>query len=149
MYCPKCGNLNDEGAVFCKYCGAPMSGDNTISFEKLNKENSPVNQLQSEARRANTFGILSIVFGALGSIFCLIFAIMNITRINAVNRMNFFPKDVMEIDDYEAAKHKLYRGRRMSSIGLILFVIMSLISLIVTTVLAELGYDIYSILFPY
>ena len=145
MYCPKCGNLNDEGAVYCKYCGAPMSGDNTISFEKLNMSNSPVNQLKSEANRANTFGILSIVFGALGSILCLIFAIMNISRANAVNRMNFFPTDVMEIDDYEAAKNKLYRGRRMSVIGLILFIIMSLISLILTTVLAEMGYDIYSL----
>ena len=87
MYCPKCGNLNDEGAVYCKYCGAPMSGDNTISFEKLNMSNSPVNQLKSEANRANTFGILSIVFGALGSILCLIFAIMNANTTTATMMM--------------------------------------------------------------
>lgn len=146
MYCPKCGKSNDEGAVFCKYCGAPMSGDNTISFEKLNKGNSPISQLQAEANRATTFGILSIVFGALGSFLCIIFAIMNITRVNSVNYMNFFPKDVMEIDAYEAAKNKLNRGRKMSTIGLIIYAIMAIISLIMSFVLAELGFDIYSLL---
>ncbi len=146
MYCPKCGKLNDEGAVFCKHCGASMSQDNTISFDQLNNGNSPMGQLQAEARRATVFGILSIVFGALGGFLCLIFAFINISRVNAVNHMNFFPKDVMEIDAYEEAKHKLYRGRKMSVIGLIIFVVTSILSLILTAILAELGFDILSYL---
>jgi len=148
MYCPKCGKLNDEGAVFCKHCGASLSQDNTISFDQLNRGNSPMGQLQAEARRATTFGILSIVFGALGGLLCIIFAFMNISRVNAVNYMNFFPKDVMEIDAYEEAKRKLHKGRKMYIIGLIIFAVTSVLSLILTAILVELGFDIYSFL-PY
>ena len=149
MNCPKCGKENPEGSSFCLYCGNPMDVDTTISFETLNRSHSvrgPMQQLWAEANRAKTFGILSLVFSCLGGILGLIFAIMNITRVNSVNRLNFFPEDVMEIDEYEAAKKKLNGGRKMSVIGLIIFAGVTVISFIVTYILALNGIEVYTVL---
>ena len=75
-----------------------------------------------------------------------IFAIINLSRINSVNRLNFFPEDVMEIDEYEAAKKKLNGGRKMSVIGLIIFAAVTVISFVVTYILALNGIDVYAVL---
>ena len=149
MICPKCGKQNPEGSSFCLYCGSAMD-DTTISFETLNRSRTvargPMQQLWAEANRAKTFGILSLVFSCLGGILGLIFAIMNITRVNSVNRLNFFPEDVMEIDEYEAAKKKLNGGKRLSLIGLVIFGVVTVISFIVTYILALNGIDVYAVL---
>ena len=148
MICPKCGKQNPEGSSFCLYCGSAMD-DTTISFESLNRTRTvrgPMQQLWAEANRAKTFGILSLVFSCLGGILGLIFAIMNITRVNSVNRLNFFPEDVTEIDEYEAAKKKLNGGKRLSLIGLVIFGVVTVISFIVTYILALNGIDVYAAL---
>ena len=142
MYCPKCGNFNDEGATFCKYCGASLSSDNTISFEKLNRDNTPVKRLLSEARTTYVLGILSIVFCTLGGLIGIILAAFNLSKINALNNMNFFPNDNRELDDYERGKKKLYLSRKLSIIGLIIFAVSSVLQLILVYVLAELGINL-------
>ena len=147
MICPKCGKENPRGSSFCLNCGSPLEIDTTIDFENLKKGSplqSSVQQLQSEAKRAKVFGILSLVFSCLGGILGLIFAIINITRINSVNRMNFFPDDVMEIDAYEEAKARLNSAKRMSTIALIVFAVVTVLSFVLLSVLQSYGIDIYS-----
>ena len=149
MLCPKCGKENPIGASFCSHCGSPLDVDTTISFESLNRGNhapSPLDQLRSEANRANTFAILSLVFSCLGGLLGLIFAIININRISAVNRMNFFPDDVSELDAYEAYKRKLHRARKMTVIALIVFAAVTVITVVLTYILAYYGIDIYGML---
>lgn len=38
MYCPNCGKTVPEGAVFCEYCGAVISGKNANASPKLTSE---------------------------------------------------------------------------------------------------------------
>ena len=148
MICPKCGKQNPEGSSFCLHCGSAMD-DTTISFESLNRTRTvrgPMQQLWAEANRAKTFGVLSLVFSFVYSFLGLIFAIMNITRVNSVNRLNFFPDDVMEIDEYEAAKKKLNGGKRMSVISVFISFVSMVITLIVFYILPLYGIDVFSIL---
>ena len=148
MLCPKCGKENDDNAVFCRDCGAKLSEQNgTISFEQLSGGGfNSLDRLKSEANSAHLFGILSIVFCALGGFIGLIFAIITINKVNFLNSVNFLPKDVSYIDEYEAARAKVKRAGKMAKIALILFIITSIISLIVSYILTMNGIDIYSLM---
>lgn len=39
--CPKCGSENEPDAFFCKKCGAPLSSDNTQSFNQQAQNQAP------------------------------------------------------------------------------------------------------------
>lgn len=150
MYCPKCGKENQDSASFCIHCGNPLNVDTTMSFEKLRGGQppaaGPVQALQSEASRAKTFSILALVFCILGLIPGPIFAIINLSRINSVNRLNFFPTDMSELDEYEAAKSSLYKSRKRTILALILLAVSVIVETIIIYILAYNGIDIYEIL---
>lgn len=147
MFCPKCGKENDDNAVFCTHCGAKMSQDNTISFEQLNGGGvSGLDRLHAEAKSAYLFGILSIVFCALGGFLGLIFAIITINKVNHLNMINFMPKDLKYMDEYESSRAKIKTAGKMAKIALIIFIISSILQIILTTILQLNGIDIYSLM---
>ena len=149
MYCPKCGKENPEGASFCTNCGNPLNADTTMSFEKLRNNSATsgsLQALQSEAARAKTFSILALIFCILGLVPGPIFAIINLTRINNINRLNFFPDDMGELDAYEEAKDKLYKARKRTILALILLAVAVVLQFVIMSVLAYYGIDIYGIL---
>lgn len=79
MYCPKCGEQNDDGNKFCKSCGATLTQESPPS----RPEPVPVAVREVAATRTsglsvaalvlgiigifiNFLGILAIIFGAIG-----------------------------------------------------------------------------------
>lgn len=149
MYCPKCGKENQDSASFCIHCGNPLNADTTMSFEKLRNSSTPsgpLQVLQSEATRAKTFSILALIFCILGLVPGPIFAIINLSRINNINRLNFFPSDMNDLDAYDEAKSSLYKSRKRTILALILLAVSVLLQFVIMTVLAYNGIDIYEIL---
>ena len=153
MYCPKCGKENQDSASFCIHCGNPLNADTTMSFEKLRggdkgeaASSGSLQILQSEASRAKTFSILALIFCILGLVPGPIFAIINLSRINNMNRMNFFPKDMCDLDAYDEAKNTLYKSRKRTILALILLAVSVIIQTVIIYVLAYNGIDIYEIL---
>lgn len=66
-YCSKCGaELLDE-AIICPKCGCE-----TDSSKALKQQND----IEASEKKAKTFGILSLVFGALGGWLGLVFGII-------------------------------------------------------------------------
>lgn len=149
MFCPKCGKENDDNAVFCRYCGAKMSQDNTISFEQLNGGDNGFNslsRLESESKSVHLLSILAIIFCALGSFWGLIFAIITSNKVNALNTINFMPKDVKFIDEYEALREKVKKSGKLAKISYIVFIVATVIQLAVIAILQYNGIDVYSFL---
>ncbi len=152
MYCPKCGKENQDSASFCIHCGNPLNADTTMSFEKLRNSSTPsgpLQVLQSEATRAKTFSILALIFCFFGPGPGPIFAIINILRINNVNRLNFFPDDMNDLSTYEEAKSTLYTARKRTIIALIIFAISFVIQIAINITLAYYGTDLYTIMYEW
>ena len=148
MFCPKCGKENDDNAVFCKSCGAKLTQDDTISFEQLSGGGSTscLDRLKAEAKNAHLFGVLSIIFCALGGFLGLIFAIITVNKVNYLNTVNFMPKDVRYIDEYEQSRLKIKQAGRLAKIALIVFLISTVLQIVIATILRLNGIDIYTLI---
>lgn len=148
MLCPKCGKENDDNAVFCSSCGANLSQDNTISFEQLNGGaiDGGLERLKAEAKSAHLFGILSIIFCALGGFIGLIFAIVTVNKVNFLNTACTLPKDIKYIDEYEETRAKIKSAGKLAKIALIIFIISSILQIIISSILYANGIDIYSLM---
>ena len=76
MYCSKCGELNSDGAGFCKKCGAPL---NQAVVQQDYVPAAPPAAGQQPARTVQPtsgFSIASLVLGIIG--FAGIFAVLAI-----------------------------------------------------------------------
>ena len=99
MYCPKCGEKNEEGVKFCSKCGASL----TESKKGTNKKES------------EGLGVASIVIGIVSIIFAFIFNIWTI----------FIPIIGLILGIVnKALKHKKFAGIVLNTIAIILSIIM-------------------------
>lgn len=123
MYCPKCGREIQDNSVFCPFCNADLFNQNTISFDKLN---DGMDKLRKETKTVFILSIVSLVFfsGLIG----IFLAFWNISRIDALNRMDFFPTNVNDIDEYERLKKKLRTSKKLCIISMVLFALSAILS---------------------
>ena len=118
MICPNCGREINDNSVFCPFCNTDLLNKNAISFDQLN---DGMERLRKEAKKAFTISIVSLVFfsGFLG----IFLAIWNMSKIDALNRMNFFPTSVNDIDEYETLKKKLRTSKKLCIVSIIMFAV--------------------------
>ncbi len=58
MFCRNCGNQNEDGAAFCRTCGAPMNGA------------VPVNLIAVQSKPTSGLAVASLIFGILSLVIC-------------------------------------------------------------------------------
>lgn len=61
MYCPKCGNVNDDGVSVCVSCGEVMTGNPLNSSETVQQQSGEISQKSKVVA-----GLLGIFLGSLG-----------------------------------------------------------------------------------
>ena len=76
----------------------------------------------------------------------LIFAIITINKVNYLNTVNFMPKDVRYIDEYEQSRLKIKQAGRLAKIALIVFLISTVLQIVIATILRLNGIDIYTLI---
>lgn len=72
MYCPKCGNKEEDGAVFCSRCGATItSGENNTPMQTLSMNTVEENKINRKKSIFHGFilFIVIIVIGVLSFVF--------------------------------------------------------------------------------
>lgn len=68
MYCPRCGNKNDDDAQFCKKCGhdlqAPSSGPAPVTAPKKSKDDQCEEDCKGSDKEQSWFwGVIVVVVG--------------------------------------------------------------------------------------
>lgn len=66
MFCPNCGNIVDDNALFCSGCGNSLKSANSVQPPISQKEEtSPVTSETKKRKKGKTWGIVLLVLGAL------------------------------------------------------------------------------------
>jgi len=70
MFCPKCGNQNEDNATFCKYCGTSFSELNQVTEEPVKSDGAGVPKGAS-ASGAGKKGSLALKLAIVGLVVIL------------------------------------------------------------------------------
>lgn len=65
MFCGKCGAINDNGASFCKECGAPLAASGTPAAAKADFGGAAVRTSHVDSKRYKRIGIAAVVVAAV------------------------------------------------------------------------------------
>ena len=83
MFCIKCGQENQVGAIFCRFCGERMETFDTPSYDPTITQVNPVPS--AEVTQAESQAVLALIFGIVGIVTCwfvvgLIFGILGLVK---------------------------------------------------------------------
>ena len=120
-YCSTCGKEIHDAAVICPHCGCPTA--NYQAAQQTNKVHTHSNyypELKEYAGKVNSIFVFAILSLALCMGIGIIFAIINLIRINTLkpftNGKNL--TNPTEIAEYNTVEKKLKTGSIMTAIGL-------------------------------
>lgn len=120
-YCSTCGKEIQDAAVICPHCGCPTANyQATQQTNNVHTHSDYYPKLKEYAGRVNSIFVFSILSLALCMGIGIIFAIINLIKINTLKPFDYGKNltNPTEIAEYNAIEKKLKTSRIMTAIGL-------------------------------